>query len=580
MIFSERLNRYIGALACTAQRLSEVSGISMPTLSRYRNDHSLPDEATLRRLAGGLAVLAEEKGLEGYTEESIFEELSLPLRAKAERFDYDELSKRLNLLVSELGLNLSDLASYCNLDKSYLYRICTGQRRPRDPVWIAERTARFVTRSDMDINAQSKLWELIGSGADDSAGAIDLREALSAWLSAGSSEEKDAVRRMLTRMDVFDLDEYLRARSFGKVKLPTVPFQIPATKRYSGVRGMEKGLVEFLKASVMSKSGRDVVIYSDHPMDHCTDESDFPQQWMRGIAALLLKGLHIHMIHNIDRPFREMMLGLEAWIPLYMTGQISPYYFENTQHNTYHHLLLVSGGAALSGDAIPGYPESGQYTLHKANTELARCRGRSEQLLERAGVLMEIYKRDRAKEFGRFLREASKCKTPCKRLLTAPPLHTISEGLLERILRHNRVSAEEAEGIRRCVDDARREVEQILDNSSLSDNIAIWDAEEFSRYPVGLALTHLCGGTNVYYRYEEYWEHIMESEAFAAGRERYRLTLDRAPDFRNIQITIREGKYAIVSKSKAPGIHFVLRHPKMVRAIDQLVMVIRDDERG
>lgn len=43
------------------------------------------------------------------------------------------------------------------------------------------------------------------------------------------------------------------------------------------------------------------------------------------------KGLHLNIIHNIDRPFEEMMLGLESWIPLYMTLDRSlPYLSEKS----------------------------------------------------------------------------------------------------------------------------------------------------------------------------------------------------------------------------------------------------------
>lgn len=33
---------------------------------------------------------------------------------------------------------------------------------------------------------------------------------------------------------------------------------------------------------------------------------------MFGVAMSLKKGLNLNIIHNIDRPFNEMMLGLES----------------------------------------------------------------------------------------------------------------------------------------------------------------------------------------------------------------------------------------------------------------------------
>ena len=69
----------------------------------------------------------------------------------------------------------------------------------------------------------------------------------------------------------------------------------------------------------------------------------------------LKKGHHLNIIHNLDRPFNEMMLGLESWIPIYMTGQISPYYLSNLKNNIYNHLNYVSAAATLSGECINGF---------------------------------------------------------------------------------------------------------------------------------------------------------------------------------------------------------------------------------
>ena len=47
-----------------------------------------------------------------------------------------------------------------------------------------------------------------------------------------------------------------------------------------------------------------------------------------GTCAGFEKRLDIHIIHDVERPMKDMMLGLENWIPLYMTGQIFPYYLK------------------------------------------------------------------------------------------------------------------------------------------------------------------------------------------------------------------------------------------------------------
>lgn len=42
------------------------------------------------------------------------------------------------------------------------------------------------------------------------------------------------------------------------------------------------------------------------------------------------------------------MLGLESWIPIYMTGQVSPFYLKGIQNSVYCHLNYCSGNVALT----------------------------------------------------------------------------------------------------------------------------------------------------------------------------------------------------------------------------------------
>ena len=142
--------------------------------------------------------------------------------------------------------------------------------------------------------------------------------------------------------------------------------------------------LDFLKATVLSKSTAPVIMYSDMPMKEMAKDPEFPKKWMFGMALMLKKGLHLYQIHNLDRSFDEMMLGLESWIPMYMTGQISPYYLKNTQSNPFLHLLKVSGSAALSGEAITGYHENGKYYLTKSKREVEYYHRRADELLKNA----------------------------------------------------------------------------------------------------------------------------------------------------------------------------------------------------
>ena len=102
------------------------------------------------------------------------------------------------------------------------------------------------------------------------------------------------------------------------------------------------------------------------------------------------------------------MLGLESWIPMYMTGQISPYYFKQPQNSPFSHLLKVSGSAALTGEAIRGYHNEGKYYLTKNKEEIAHYQKYAERLLSKASPLMEIYRKEHSRIFHHFSEVDSK----------------------------------------------------------------------------------------------------------------------------------------------------------------------------
>ena len=142
-----------------------------------------------------------------------------------------------------------------------------------------------------------------------------------------------------------------------------------------------------------------------------------------------------------------MMLGLESWIPMYMTGQISPYYLKSDPGNVFHHFLKVSGAAVLSGEAISGHHSEGRYYLSKTKEDIAYYTKRAEALLLNASPLMDIYREDHAGKLNAFL--LADTSTPGKRrsILSSLPLYTLDSDYLKDFLQKHRLSAKDQASI-------------------------------------------------------------------------------------------------------------------------------------
>ena len=184
---------------------------------------------------------------------------------------------------------------------------------------------------------------------------------------------------------------------------------------------------------------------------------------------------------------------------------------------------------------------------------------------------MEIYKSERAKEHGAFLLADASLPGRRRSILSTLPLYTMEEELLTRILDRQNLPEEERAAIRKAAGDQRARVERILETETVWDEVADLTEEEFAAHPVSLDLAETFYETDLPYRYEEYLAHWEQTEAFAAAHPNYSVQRTRSQAFRNLQIRMHEEQWAMVSKSKAPAIHFVIRHPKLRRAIESFI---------
>lgn len=355
------------------------------------------------------------------------------------------------------------------------------------------------------------------------------------WLTSGVSVVTDYTFEFLKKLDAFDLNEYIRAIHFDELKVPSVPFQLPTSKSYFGLKQMMDSELDFLKATVLSKSSEPVIMYSDMPMEEMAKDPEFPEKWMFGMAMMLKKGLHLNQIHNIDRSFNDMMLGLESWIPMYMTGQISPY---------------------------------------KQKDEVSYYKRLANDLLKKAIPLMDIYREDTQNELKAFLLADTKTEGKRRSILSAPPLYTMTEEYLTFFLQARFLSETDNQQILEYASIQRQYLDTILAHNTVEDELPVLTQEEFSQFPPVLSLSGLFYEKDLAYTYADYVEHLRQTKEFAENHPNYTVKQTNKNAFRNIQIIIHEGEWVMVSKGKSPAIHFVIRHPKLRNAIENMIVPV------
>ena len=569
MRFHEMLNTYLETLHCTPKELAVSAAMSEAVISRYRSGERTPkpDSEQLQKLAAALFALSEEAAHPIGSEEDIAAALTAAIEKK-EQFDFDSFSARFNTLIVTLGINVNEMAKTVTFDASHLSRIRYGKTRPSDPTEFCRRVCDYVVSRYAHTDRIAAVYPLLGQPTEVPLAEEALAARLSAYLLDGPalSGEKEPVGNFLEHLDSFRLDDYIKVIHFDDLKVPNIPFYRPRTRNYYGLEGMKAGELDFFKGAVLSKSTEEVFMCSDMPMEDMAADVEFGKKWMFAIAMSLKKGLRLNIIHNLDRPFKEMMLGLESWIPIYMTGQISPFYLKEMKNSPYRHLNYVCGKCALTGECIEGHHADGKYYLATDATEVTYYKKKAALLLKKAKPLMEIYTAQNRALFETFLRQDATADDDRKRTLHSLPLFTVSDELLLAILKRHALSDEQTAPVLAHKKAETVRMATILENHRVTDTVCLPDKETFDACGGAmLALEDSFLEKPLSYTYEEYAAHAAQTKAYAD--KNYTVRFTNHPVFANISVTAVGEQYVVLSKCADPVIHFVIRHPKLTAAI-------------
>ena len=575
MNFKEVLNKYLQELNCSQKKLSEVSNLSETVISRYRSGNRTPikNSEQMKKLTTALFNIAQKNGKNKYTFDKIINDFNSTL--PSDDFDYTTFSNNLNTLITSLNINTNEMSKFIIFDASHISRIRYGKAKPSNPIDFSNKICSYIYskyKSSEDIN---KLSIIIGCKKSDLANN-KFYNTLFSWLTSETVSTKNQISDFLYNLDSFNLDDYIKVIKFDKLKVPTIPFYRTKTRHYYGLEEMKEGELNFFKSTVLSKSTEDIFMCSDMPMEDMAEDIEFGKKWMFAIAMCLKKGHHLNIIHNLDRPFNEMMLGLESWIPIYMTGQISPYYLKDLKNSIYNHLNYVSGVTALTGECIKGFHNKGIYYLTTNKKEINAYKEKANFMLKKAKPLMEIFRENNINEYEMFLRKDENIFSDRKRLLSSLPLFTISDELLMKILKRNNISKIDTDKIIKYKNDELKYMKNIMKKNIVNDYIYKIKENDFKSNEPSLLLDNLFFNKRINYTYKEYIEHLNLTKNYSKEENNYKINYIYDQTFKNITITTVKNNYIIISKNSNPTIHFIIEHPKLIDAIENFNPLVKE----
>lgn len=570
MLFCEVLDSYIREIGCTNKEIAKLCGISPESIGRYRKGSRTPSDikGTVSSVAAGLAAAAKSRGIR-LNREEIERSLSDTLPKKGDA-DYGEFYNNLKKLVSALELTNAELAKNMGYDPSYISRVLSGKRRIADVEKFISDFSAYVSLRYRGGSRAALIAQAMGYREKDFKDKDELSDALSTFLGLRLPEKKDEqIRELLSDINAFDLGEYNRSVSAEKPRTSGLTFRFSSSRRYYGIKERMNGEIDFIKATVLSRSMEDVTVFSNMPGEEADINEDTEKRIWAGIRMMINKGLRLNIIHNIRRPEEEVLRELRRYIPLYMTGRISPFYLPGEADSDLLSALKVSGAAALSGEAVAGHCRDCRYYLTDNREEMRYYNKKAAQLLGRSRPLMMVYNRTRSVEFGKAL-EALTENGVRRMICSSLPLFTASGELLERVFSHNRLPESVRRKIYILAGESKKRFSRILSETGIRLEAPFPERKDFDAHRLSLSVQDIFYEKEILYSYEEYTEHLRLTKEFLSRYPGCSIRLSSEPAFDNISIISLADDKVLISKNRSPAIHFAICLPGLAKAVSDI----------
>lgn len=496
----------------------------------------------------------------------------------AQKLSEKVFGEKFSALLDIYELSNVQIARALNVDSSLISLFRTGQRLPseRSSVSIAL-ISGYLSQQKLSSHQKDAIQDLLDLDAEPSAD--ELKEHIGSWLSAsqfslqGASEVEsfletvDSFGSFATEGAVAPLE--MIAPLAGDGNVPEVFF---------GNKGLQDAAVRYLFHLTQQEAPQTLYHFSDQSTEWMLGDKQFAKLWASLMVHVLAAGHALTIIHTVNRSAAELFTALEGWIPLYMIGEINPYYFRSGATGRVRACHFLADGLALiSGYSAPGAEDAAWYRYDLDKRILASAKAQFDTLLDSCGKLMEIYRgHSDAERFAIHLNALWGQKGAMSILLSRPSFWTLPEHLLRMMLSKAEIDAEDSERVCALHAAQVKRLQRQLAADALEEICLVQTKEAFSESPLPVDIPPGLLDEQIIYTWEEYQAHLARVKELQSTSDTYTFSaLDSSP-FNNIKVYRKHGKETIVEKLSDPLAAFAFKNTHMCRGIDHFLSALQE----
>ncbi|MCR4902064.1 MAG: hypothetical protein K6A23_04335 [Butyrivibrio sp.] len=413
-MFSERLSNLLELIGAKNSEIAQLIGFDRTNISRIKSGKRTitPQSSTCDKIIYGIYIFEDNKNdltglcsiinadpassandimkalkiwlFEGDIHETVSKASKKSINKKALiSKSLHHFGERLNSSMALAELSNIRLSHIIHADASLISRYRTGVRTPVSNPELATGISTVIYDRIIKNNKEAELAALIGISQEELE-----QDIFTAWLYNDETPNDDnsfIAEDLLDVIDSFTLKntDYLVSEPDNNIMNIDEHQSV-----YYGISGIRDASLRLLKTAVDNEA-KELFLYSDENMDWMTEDKAFYTTWAILMLQCVQKGIHINIIHNIDRSFSEMSDAIKSWLPLYMSGMITSYYCRKQNNVRFSHsIFLIPEMACISAFHVAGSSSNGIYYYHTDKRNVNIFRNEFNALLKSCSPLM------------------------------------------------------------------------------------------------------------------------------------------------------------------------------------------------
>lgn len=351
--------------------------------------------------------------------------------------------------------------------------------------------------------------------------------------------------------------------------LPRLPrfddFDYKTNQTFYSTNGIRQAIIRFLSYISSLDTPRNIYIYTDQNTDWLTQDSDFNKLWNYYIVDILAKGNKIKIIHSLEQNLTDILISIENWLPLYMSGLIEPYYCSSGCYDPRfsHTILAAEDLVSVSASYVTGTEGHARYNYSTDISEINYLIDQFYSLRSMSLPLAEKFTSTLNDLSSYKLKEVESYKSDTISLLTSPSVCTMPESLVNTIIERLNIHETIKEQLLSLYKEKSANFFNLLKTNPVTELCTLPTSKNLiqNKFLTNLAL--ISCPISIYYTHEDFNEHLRNIIKIMKDYPNYKFVPIKHAPYKDIQFIIKKGYLAIALKVEDPGIAFVFKNPLM-----------------